>query len=277
MIDFKDLQNILTKNTVAVVGVPSDENSSYLKGTAKAPQKIIEALNSESSNMCTESGIDLSKNDKLVELGSIEFTDIINQVLQIEEPIKDILKRGVKIISLGGDHAISYPLIKAHSHFYKDITVLHFDAHPDLYHEFEGNKYSHACPFARVMEEKLVKRMVSVGIRTMTPHQQEQANKFGVEIIDMKNWNNDFTIKFDSPVYISLDLDVLAPGFAPGISHYEPGGCSPRDVINLIQKINTPVIGADIVELNPQRDLNGMTAMIAAKFLKEIAAKMLED
>lgn len=275
MLDFQKLQNVSESNAVAAVGVPSDENSSYSKGTADAPGKIIEALHSDSSNMCTESGIDLSNNEIFIELGSLDFNDSENQALQIEEPINNVLKHKVKVIALGGDHAISYPLIKAHSNFYEDITVLHFDAHPDLYDEFEGNKYSHACPFARVMEEKLVKRMVSVGIRTMNPHQQEQADKFGVEIIDMKKWNNNLSLEFDSPVYISLDLDVLDPGFAPGISHYEPGGCSPRDVINLIQKIDAPVIGADIVELNPKRDLNGMTAMIAAKFLKEITSKML--
>ena len=275
MIDFQKLQKISQPNTVAVVGVPSDENSSYLKGTAEAPQIIIEALHNDSSNMCTENGIDLSKDDRLIELGSLDFTDNINQALQIEKPIVDILKHKVKLISLGGDHSISYPLIKAHSSFHKDITVLHIDAHPDLYHKFEGNQFSHASPFARIMEEKLVKRLISVGIRTMTPHQQEQADKFSVEIIEMNKWSNDLSIELNSPVYISLDLDVLDPGFAPGISHYEPGGCSPRDVINLIQKINCPVIGADIVEHIPQRDLNGMTAMTAAKFLKEIVSKMI--
>jgi len=76
-------------------------------------------------------------------------------------------------------------------------------------------------------------------------------------------------------VYLSVDLDVLDPGFAPGISHYEPGGLSPRDVIDLIQSIRAPIVGADVVELNPTRDVSGITATIAAKLVKEIAAQML--
>jgi arginase family enzyme len=83
-------------------------------------------------------------------------------------------------------------------------------------------------------------------------------------------------LKSRQPVYISLDLDVLDPAFAPGISHYEPGGLSVRDVITMIQGIDAQVVGADIVELNPTRDINDMTAMVAAKFLKELADKMLE-
>ncbi len=276
MIDLEKLKSINKESSVAIISVPSDENSTFLKGTAEGPEKIIEALHIDSSNMCAENRVDLSKEERLVEIGSFEFNDNSNQVLQIEEPINKILENGVKIIALGGDHAISYPLVKAHSNFFKDLTVLHFDAHPDLYHEFEGNKYSHACPFARVMEQNLVKRMVSVGIRGMNQHQKEQGVKFGVETIEMKNWVEVNSLKLDSQVYISLDLDILDPAFAPGISHYEPGGCSSRDVINLIQKINAQVVGADIVELNPQRDINGMTAMVAAKFLKEIAVKILE-
>ena len=83
--------------------------------------------------------------------------------------------------------------------------------------------------------------------------------------------------RWEGPLYLSLDMDVLDPAFAPGISHYEPGGLSSRDVINIIQHINAPIVGADIVELNPKRDYKSMTAMVAAKFLKEIACRMLSQ
>lgn len=275
MIDFEKLKSIKNKNAVAVTGVPSDENSSYLKGTAEAPEKIIEAFHCYSTNLTSENGVDLSQNERIVELGNMNFTNDKNVIYQIEEQFDKILNHDFKAIALGGDHAVSYPLIKSTSKKYKRITILHFDAHPDLYNEFEGNKFSHACPFARVMEENLAVRMVSIGIRCMNAHQKEQAKKFDVEINEMKDWKGSIDLKFDTPVYISLDIDVLDPGFAPGISHYEPGGMSPREVISIIHNINQPIIGADIVELNPSRDINNVTAMTAAKFLKEIAGKMI--
>lgn len=277
MIDFEKLKSIKNKNAVIIAGVPSDENSSYLKGTAEAPDKIIEAFHCDSTNSTTENGVDLSQDERIVELGNMNFTNAKNVIFQIEEQFDKILEYDFKAIALGGDHAVSYPLIKSTSKKYKQITILHLDAHPDLYNEFEGNKFSHACPFARVMEEHLAVRMVSVGIRGMNAHQKEQARKLGVEINEMKDWKGSIDLKFDTPVYISLDMDVLDPGFAPGISHYEPGGMSPREIISIIHKINQPIIGADIVELNPSRDINNITAMTAAKFLKEIAGKIAAE
>nr|NIV28320.1 agmatinase [Anaerolineae bacterium] len=151
------------------------------------------------------------------------------------------------------------------------------DAHPDLYDEIEGNRYSHGCPFARIMEESLVTRLVQVGIRTMNPHQRAQAERFGVEVHEMRDWRPGTAFDFGGPVYLSLDLDVLDPAFAPGTSHHEPGGLSTREVLELIQNLRAPIVGADIVELNPKRDPLGITAMAAAKLLKEVVAGMVES
>ena len=83
------------------------------------------------------------------------------------------------------------------------------------------------------------------------------------------------SFQFDGPVYLSLDLDVLDPAFAPGINHYEPGGFSTRQLLQLIQSLETNLVGADIVELNPERDVHNITATVAAKLIKELLAKML--
>ena len=176
---------------------------------------------------------------------------------------------------MGGDHSITYPILKAHHKKYGQVDILHIDAHADLYDNFEGDKYSHACPFARIMEDKLATRLVQIGIRTLSKHQAEQADKFGVEIIQMKDFDINKLPEFKNPIYLSLDIDGLDPAFAPGVSHHEPGGLSTREVLSIIQKINVPIIGADIVEYNPTRDINDMTAMVSAKILKEIAAKIL--
>ena len=183
---------------------------------------------------------------------------------------------GVRPILLGGDHSITYPIVRGVRLTAGPITIVHVDAHTDLYDEFEGDRFSHACPFARIMEEGLASRLVQIGIRTLTKHQREQADRFGVEIIDMRAWSRGARphISADETVYLSIDLDGLDPAFAPGVSHPEPGGLSVRDVLSLIQGLEAPMTAADIVECNPDVDPSGVTSQVAAKFLKEIAAAM---
>jgi arginase len=125
------------------------------------------------------------------------------------------------------------------------------------------------------MESGLAGRLIQVGIRTYNKHQREQAARFGVESIEMKDWRDDLRFVVDGPVYLSLDLDVLDPAFVPGVSHHEPGGFSTRQVLNIIQQLECHLVGADIVELNPTRDIHGMTAMVAAKCYKELLARLL--
>jgi len=201
----------------------------------------------------------------------------VKEYFDIEKTAINLLAGGSRLLSLGGDHSITYPLLKAYSNFYSDINILHIDAHADLYDEWDGDKYSHACPFARIMEEDLASRLVQVGIRTLNTHQKEQSERFGTEIIEMRNFEPGKLPRINGPVYISIDLDGLDPAFAPGVSHHEPGGLSSRDVIEIIHGIEGPVIGADIVELNPDRDNNEITAALAAKLTKEVLGKMLES
>jgi len=248
-----------------------------MRGTADAPPLIKKALFSESSNLSSESGIDLGQPDIFFDSGDVLPDAGEDMMVTIEQAITSLLSQNLRPVSLGGDHSITYPIIRALSKKYPRLSILHFDAHPDLYDEFQGNKYSHASPFARIMEEKLVERLVQIGIRTINGHQREQASRFGVEVIEMKDWRDNLEVRFDTPVYISVDLDGLDPAFAPGVSHPEPGGLSTRQVINLIQKIEQPIIGADIVEYNPRMDLHNMTAMVCAKLLKELSAKIMSN
>ena len=266
----------LQAGMVAVVGVPFDAYSSFMQGSALAPPKIRKAWNSGSMNLCAESGIDLETQPNFVDLGDLDIAGAPAISEKIEKNIAELLGHAVRIISLGGDHAITYPVLKSHSTRFAKLDILHLDAHPDLYDSYDGNRYSNACPFARIMEEKLVSRLVQVGIRTLNPHQRKQAQRFGVEIIDMQNLHKTDAIQWENPVYLSIDLDVLDPAFAPGVSHYEPGGMSTRQVIDLIQALPVPIAGADIVEFNPKRDPQEITAMVAVKILKEVAARMIE-
>jgi len=266
----------LQPGQVGVLSVSFDLNSSFLQGTSLAPPRIQEALLSDASNLWTESGVDLGNSSSWQLVNDAGLDNSSSTPDKLEQTILTLLSREARVISLGGDHSITYPIMRAYGRAYEKLNILQLDAHPDLYDELHGNPHSHACPFARIMEEKLASRLIQVGIRTMTGHQQEQAKRFGVEVIDMKNLQKAQELEFDGPVYLSIDMDGLDPAFAPGVSHYEPGGMSTRDVVNIIQNLRGHLVGADIVEFNPARDPQGITAAVAAKLLKEVLGRMLE-
>ncbi len=261
----------LKPGDIALIGMPFDDHSSFLKGPAKAPPLIIEAIESDSANYFTEDLMDLADHSDVCWLGSAP----LNNYFDIEVIIAEILKQGAIPLSIGGDHSITYPILQAMSDSYPSLSILHFDAHGDLYDSLGGNRHSHASPFARIMEEGLAQALTQVGIRTLNDHQQTQVSKFGVKVIDMRNWSPDIDLNLSGTVYLSFDMDVLDPAFAPGVSHHEPGGFTTREVLRMIQKIDLNIVGLDLVEYNPDRDLNGLTAMTAAKIIKELLAKLL--
>ena len=264
-----------SQKPAVVLGVPYDASSSFRRGPALAPAHIRQALWSPAGNSWTEALVDISDPAVLVDAGDLAIEDARAREI-IEAGVATQLADGKKPILLGGDHSISFPVLRAIAAAVGPLTILHIDAHADLYDEFEGDRFSHACPFARIMEEKLAIRLVQVGIRTLTSHQRSQVERYGVEMIDMRAWERGVRpeIGADESMYLSVDLDGLDPAFAPGVSHPEPGGLSVRDVISLIQRLEAPMLGADIVECNPAVDPTGITSVVAAKILKEIAAAM---
>ena len=196
-----------------LVGVPYDASSSFLRGAAAAPPLIRAAMASPAGNSFTESGADLTG---LADAGDLALgEDAATARAVIQSGISAMLENGFRPISLGGDHSITYPIMRAIAKQHRGVTILHIDAHADLYDEFEGDRYSHACPFARIMEEDLCARLVQVGIRTLTPHQREQIARFGVDTIDMQHFAGGARPAVDGPVYLSVDLDGLDPAFAP--------------------------------------------------------------
>jgi agmatinase len=258
---------------VTLLGIPWDRSSTFQRGAAAAPDAIRAALWSPSSNPWNEYGDDLSQPGVLVDAGNLVLP---------EEPVesRDAISKGVarlvadgqRPLILGGDHSITYPVLRAWQGRSPALTVLHFDAHGDLYDEYEGDRYSHASPFARVMEQGLAARLIQVGVRAMTAHLRTQAERFGVEVYGPAHWRDAIgTVQAASgPIYISLDIDVLEPMLGPGVSHPEPGGLSVREVLEVLSAIRAPAVGADIVEYNPVNDVRDLTARVAAKFVKEL-------
>ena len=264
---------------VALLGVCYDGSSSYLRGTAGAPPVIRRALWSEAGNPWTELGVDLSRAplEDEGDLAPAADQDPAQVRRAIEAAVRSIAESGRRPLVLGGDHSITYPILSGFRRFHPRLSILHFDAHGDLYDEFQGDRYSHACPFARIMEEGLADRLVQVGIRTMTAHLREQAQRFGVEVIEMKDWRDGRKLEFDTPLYVSFDLDVIEPGLAPGIAHREAGGFSVRQALAVVQSLTSPLVGADFVEFNPAADPTGVTAAVSAKLVKELAGRMLVE
>lgn len=260
-----------TKPSLSLIGLPTDRHSSFLRGAARAPAQIRAALFSDGTNLTAEDGTDLTVDVQLLDCGDLELPSDRADTDLITAGIRDLAPDSSPI-GLGGDHSVTLPIVRALAAREGPLQILHFDAHPDLYDSFDQDPYSHASPFARIMEEGLASRLVQVGIRTLNRHQREQAERFEVEIVEMRDFEVARVPVLDGPLYVSIDLDGLDPAYAPGVSHLEPGGLSVRDLIDVLHSQRARLVGADIVELNPDRDLNGMTAAVAGKLVKELCA-----
>lgn len=269
---------------ISLLGVPLDANSSHLLGAAAGPAAIRAALHSGSGNHATEASVDVVP--FLDDLGDIEVANEVGSTSDadaITSAIASQLASGRQVITIGGDHSITFPILRAVRDTFitggntagNALTVVHIDAHPDIYDDLDGNPLSHASPFARSLEAGCMTKLVQLGIRTATPHQREQGARWDVTMLTPRQLDRFDASSLDGPIYLSIDLDGLDPSVAPGVSHHEPGGLTFREVLDVIDALPGPIVGADVVELNPSRDVVDMTAMVGAKLVKEIAGAML--
>lgn len=259
---------------VTLLGVPHDANSSYLRGAAEGPPLIRREVFSDAYSLWSETGVDLSAPGLLHDAGDLVFDEATDAWEVIRDGVAEASANG-PLICLGGDHAVSHPILQGLRPRHPRLSILHIDAHADIYHAYQDNLRSHASPFARIMEEGLAERLVQVGLRTVNDEHRAQFARFGVEAHDIRRLPDPASLRFTTPVYISVDIDALDPAFAPGVSHREPGGLTTRQVIDFIQAVDAPIVGADVVEFNPSCDIAGQTALVAAKLVKEIAGMMV--
>jgi len=277
---------------IRLLGLPTDEHSSFLRGAALGPAAIRAALASDHANQAAENGLELGTDVAVEDGGDLTLSGTVSDLAAIRDAVMAAHAAGAVPISLGGDHSVTYPLVAALAEIHGPLNILHFDAHPDLYDEFpvrtapgcpqsvrgtdgrelEGDRLSHASPFARILEAGHARRLVQFGIRTLNAHCRAQAARFGVEIIEMRDFAPGRVPIPDAPLYISIDLDGFDPAFAPGVAHHEPGGPSVREFLQVLHRVPGGIVGADIVELHPPRDQNGITATLAAKLVKELAS-----
>ena len=257
---------------VRLLGLPTDAHSSFLRGAAAGPAAIRAALASDHANMAAENGLEIGVDVAVEDKGDLALSGGADDLVIIRAAILDAHTAGAVPISLGGDHSVTYPIVAALAELHGPLNILHFDAHPDLYDDYEGDPLSHASPFARIMEKGHARRLVQFGIRTLNRHCRAQAERFGVEIVEMRDFAPERVPIPAAPLYVSIDLDGFDPAFAPGVAHHEPGGPSVREFLQVLQRVPGGIIGADVVELHPPRDVNGITATLAAKLVKELAS-----
>ena len=261
----------------ALLGIGWDDHSSHARGPANAPAVIREALWDDAGNRFSTALVDALSEDNLVDRGDVALVGDDRDVDLITSAAAAVLARGEGLLALGGDHAVTYPLMRAVAATYPGVRIVHIDAHPDLYDDFEGDQLSHASPFARIMEQGLATQLIQIGIRADTPHLRQQAARFGVQSFAPDRIGEALQAVAalgEGPVYLSFDLDGLDPAFAPGVNHYEPGGLTVREALAVIHALPGQLVGADIVELVPDRDLQQATAKVAARLVKEIIARM---
>ncbi|WP_409645114.1 agmatinase [Sphingorhabdus sp.] len=259
---------------IHLIGLPTDQNSSFERGAALAPPAIRAALWSDRGNLFAQSGQEIGTDITLKDLGDLPLSDVdcaADDALIIQA-VTEAVDEGAIPLFLGGDHAVTYPIVAALAARHGALNILHFDAHPDIYADFEGNPRSHASPFARILEAGHASRIVQVGIRTLNRHCQEQAERYNVEILPMLDFRVAGVPVLHGPLYISIDLDGIDPSEAPGVVHPEPGGLTVREVLSILARQTAHIVGADIVELNPARDVNDVTAIVAAKLVRELSA-----
>ena len=237
----------------SLIGLPWDEKSSFRKGAALAPQRIRGHL----------------KKDILIhDCGDLKVSGSDQEVIRaIEEKINEILSSGSIPIVLGGDHAVTYPTVRALGKLYNRIDLIYIDAHPDLYPDFKGDPLSHACVMARILELDFVNKIYQIGIRESTEEQDRLAQEKGIVTFSKDQFQKAYGLKTEEPTYLSIDIDVLDPKFAPGVANGIPDGISPQQLIDLICSLEAHIIGFDIVEINPKCDVSDMTSKIAAEII----------
>lgn len=255
-----------------IIGAPMDFTVSFRPGSRSGPQ-FIRLVSSGLEEYSIYQDKDLTE-VKFYDKGDLilPFGNVKESLRCIEEAADEIFNHGKFPLFLGGEHLISLPVIKAALKRYSNLAVFHFDAHADLRQDYLGEVESHATVMRYVSQLVGDKNLYQFGIRSGTRDELEFAEKHTIMFLDqvieplekiVDNWDG-------KPVYVSIDIDVVDPAYAPGTGTPEPGGCTAREIIKVVHLLGKlPVIGMDIVEVSPLLDQSQRTALLAAKLVRE--------
>lgn len=269
------------KAKVVIIPVPFEETVTYKKGTINGPKAIeeatfdIEPYEHETDSEPIEVGVNTFKE---IKLSTAEET-----INKLEVDTTRAINNEKFPIILGGEHSISFGAIKALKKEYPNLTILHLDAHVDLNNDFDGDKFNHSCVMRRASELDIP--LVQVGIRNMSFEEKTdvEAGRINTKIFKARNimtsnnndWIQHVLEELNGPVYISIDLDAFDPAIMPSTGTPEPGGLDWYKVTNLLKQtfLTKEVVGADIVELAPIKNLHAPDFMAAKLMYKLIAYK----
>lgn len=258
------------QSRIVVLPVPFDKTSTWIKGADKGPAAIIDASwNMELYDIETDSEVyrkGIFTENKIKASGSRAMVD------GVYGKVKSLLGDDKFVVVIGGEHSVSIGAVKAHAEVYKDLSVLHLDAHSDMRDSYEGNIYNHACVMSRVKE--MVQNTVSVGIRSMDSAELERIVPeeifYAYKIIDSMEWIPEVLEKITQNVYVTIDLDVFDSSIMPSTGTPEPGGLRWAQVTGLLRRVaqNKKIAGFDVVELCPSR--NRAPDFLAAKLIYKL-------
>ena len=271
---------------VAIVGIPFDAGTSYRPGARFGPQAIRQASRHLRTQYHPAYDTEPFAEQQVADAGDISCNpyNIEKAVLEIQKAATDLLGKVDRIISLGGDHTIALPLLRAVNHYHGPVALVHFDAHLDTWDTYYGAPYTHGTPFRRAAEEKLFLESASmhVGIRGPLYSRDDLKNdkELGFKVIHCDEFQSegiDHVVKRirdrvgDNPMYLSIDIDVLDPAHAPGTGTPEIAGMSSRELVGVLRGLaGLNIISADVVEVSPAYDHAELTSLSAATTVFEI-------
>jgi len=260
------------QSSKVIIGIPMDATTSFRPGTRLAPYRVREVSESVEE-------YSIYQDKSLEEISFYDAGDIIipfgnvgESLRRIEEVSRGLVKDRKKVFAIGGEHLVSLPLIKAYHQQYPDLAVIQMDAHADLRTDYLGETLSHATVMRHVVEEIGNKNLYQLGIRSATRDELKLAASKTCLYLDALVEVLDEVIGRvgDRPVYITLDIDVLDPAYAPGTGTPEAGGISSRDLLKALHRFSQlQVVGFDMVEISPPYEKGDNTSILGAKILRE--------
>lgn len=269
---------------VAILGVPFDSGTSYRSGTRFGPRKIREASLMIWGHNST---LDVTPLKKLnvVDYGDVSVvpTSIEHTMTAITKTAGEVIDTGTTLITLGGDHSIALPLLRAHAKKHGPVSLVHLDAHIDTWEaEFEAVPYSHGTPFRYALQEGLIRKgeYMQIGIRGPLSGENDYADakELGAHIVTIhqvmekgvKEVLKEVHERMQGPVYVTVDIDSADPAYAPGTGTPEVGGLSSYQLLQLVRGLHgLNLIGFDLVEVSPPYDHGDITAILASNLVFE--------
>jgi agmatinase len=260
-------ESAYAKAAAVILPVPFDKASTWLKGADKGPAAIIEAsINLELYDIETDSEV---YRKGIFTANPIHASSSSVLLRETDATVSRYIKDNKLVVTLGGDHSVSIGVIRAYARQYRNISLLHLDAHLDSRDSYEETPYNHACVIARARE--YTKNIVSVGIRSMDSSERANADRkkmfFAHDIHESDKWIGKAVRRLTDKVYITIDLDVFDPGIMPSTGTPEPGGLGWYQVMKLLAAVSKSkqIVGFDVVELCPSK--NKAPDFLAAKLI----------